>query len=115
MRITRRCGGSQVMKGPPSRGAAPAATSIPVGNCHAAVSAVMAAQTSSRSFADANRTSLSMPSAASGLPAAPAPVMRSPTSRTMRPATASSQRAERWSGCRDGSGATAARAVGEIT
>src|SRR6478672_6154156 len=68
-----------------------------------------------RSFADANRTSLSIPRVASGLPAALARVMSSPTSRTMRPATASSQRAERWSGSRDGSGATADRAVGEIT
>src|SRR3981081_1646952 len=68
-----------------------------------------------RSFADANRTSLSIPRVASGLPAALAPVMSSPTSRTRRPATASSQRAERWSGSRDGSGATADRAVGEIT
>jgi hypothetical protein len=45
-----------------------------------------------RSLADAKRTSLSIPRVASGLPAALAPVMRSPTSRTKRPATASSQR-----------------------
>jgi hypothetical protein len=73
------------------------------------------AANAARSLADANRTSLSIPSVASGLPAALAPVMSSPTSRTMRPATASSQRAERWSGSRDGSGATADSAVGEIT
>ena len=78
------------------------------------VSASSAAN-AARSLADANRTSLSMPSVASGLPAALAPVISSPTSRTRRPATASSQRAERWSGSRDGSGATAERAVGEIT
>ena len=48
-------------------------------------------------------------------PAALAPLTSSPTSRTRRPATASSQRAERWSGSRDGSGATSARALGEIT
>ncbi len=73
------------------------------------------AANAARSFADAKRTSLSMPRVASGLPAALAPVMSSPTSRTRRPATASSQRAERWSGARDGSGATADSAVGEIT
>ena len=73
------------------------------------------AANAARSAADANRTSLSIPSVASGLPAAPAPVMSSPTSPTSRPATASSQRAERWSGSRDGSGATADRAVGEMT
>src|SRR4051794_26889149 len=73
------------------------------------------AANAARCFADAKRTSLSIPRVASGLPAALAPVMRSPTSRTRRPATASSQRAERWSGSRDGSGATDDRAVGEIT
>src|SRR5215213_68111 len=73
------------------------------------------AANAARSAAEANLTSLSMPRVASGLPAALAPVMSSPTSRTMRPATASSQRAERWSGSRDGSGATADRALGEIT
>ena len=136
MRTTRRCGGSHVVIGLPSGGAAPAGISIPVGNCQAAVSAVIAVQTSSgaagrstsrvisnarlmtgapcfvivgwsattnrcerppgaasswyfatrpftasasstanaaRSLADANRTSLSIPSVASGLPAAPRP------------------------------------------
>ncbi len=43
------------------------------------------------------------------------PLIRAPTSRTSRPATASSQRAESRSGERDGSGWTAASAVGEIT
>src|SRR4051812_49954303 len=47
MRITRRCGGSQVVMGAPSGGAAPAEISIPVGNIHAAGSAVIAVQTSS--------------------------------------------------------------------
>ena len=51
--------------------------------------------TAARSLADAKRTSLSMPSVASGLPAAPALAMSSPTSDTRRPATPSSQRAER--------------------
>jgi len=73
------------------------------------------AANAARSFAEANRTSLSIPSVASVWPASPAPLISSPTSRTRRPATASSQRAERWSGSRDGSGATSARAVGEIT
>src|SRR5689334_11778334 len=78
------------------------------------VSASSAAN-AARSLADANRTSLSIPIVASGLPASPERVMSSPTSRTSRPATASSQRAERWSGSRDGSGATSDRAFGEIT
>src|SRR3954468_7563286 len=47
MRITRRCGGSQVVTGAPSGGLAPAGISMPVGNCQAAVSAVIAVQTSS--------------------------------------------------------------------
>src|SRR5215210_6846171 len=47
MRITRRCGGSQVVTGAPSGGEAPAGISIPVGNCQAAGSAVIAVQTSS--------------------------------------------------------------------
>src|ERR1700733_4256049 len=49
MRITRRCGGSQVVMGLPSGGVVPAGISIPVGNCQAAVSAVIAVQTSSGS------------------------------------------------------------------
>src|SRR3954451_20237129 len=47
MRMTRRCGGSQVVTGAPSGGVAPAAISIPVGNIQAATSAVIAVQTSS--------------------------------------------------------------------
>src|SRR3954451_19175001 len=47
MRTTRRFGGSQVVTGAPSGGEEPAGISIPVGNCHAAVSAVIAVQTSS--------------------------------------------------------------------
>src|SRR3954454_7734038 len=47
MRITSRCGGSHVFTGPPSGGALPSGISMPVGNCHAAVSAVIAVQTSS--------------------------------------------------------------------
>src|SRR3954469_5651549 len=50
MRITRRCGGSQVMIGPPSGpsgGAAPAGISMPVGNIQAAGAAVIAVHTSS--------------------------------------------------------------------
>src|SRR5436189_393650 len=47
MRITSRCGGSQVVTGAPSGGAAPAGISIPVGNIHAAGAAVIAVQTSS--------------------------------------------------------------------
>src|SRR4051812_50179156 len=47
MRITRRCGGSHVVAGKPSGGSEPAGISIPVGNCQAAVSAVIAVQTSS--------------------------------------------------------------------
>src|SRR3954451_18730463 len=47
MRITRRRGGSQVVKGASSGGALPAGISIPVGNIHAAGSAVIAVQTSS--------------------------------------------------------------------
>src|SRR5215213_9420315 len=47
MRITSRCGGSQVVTGLPSGGEPPAGISIPVGNCQAAASAVIAVQTSS--------------------------------------------------------------------
>src|SRR5215472_6043284 len=47
MRITSRCGGSHVWTGAPGGGVAPAGISIPVGNCQAAVSAVIAVQTSS--------------------------------------------------------------------
>src|SRR6478752_429925 len=47
MRITRRCGGSQVVTGAPSGGSAPAGISMPVGNIQAAASAVIAVQTSS--------------------------------------------------------------------
>src|ERR1700750_596322 len=47
------------------------------------------AANAARSWADAKRTSLSIPSVASGLPAAVAPVISSPTSLTRRPATAS--------------------------
>src|SRR5205823_3919285 len=68
-----------------------------------------------RSLADANRTSLSIPRVATGLPASLDRVMSSPTSRTSRLATASSQRAERWSGSREGSGATSDNAFGEMT
>src|SRR3954465_6697533 len=47
MRITRRCGGSQGVTGAPPGGGEPAGISMPVGNCQAAVSAVIAVQTSS--------------------------------------------------------------------
>src|SRR3954470_13244831 len=47
MRTTRRCGGSHVFTGPPSGGFSPGGISIPVGNCQAAVSAVIAVHTSS--------------------------------------------------------------------
>jgi hypothetical protein len=65
--------------------------------------------------AEAKRISLSMAKVASRCLAAAAPVMSSPTSRTSLAASASSQRADSWSGDRAGSGATAASAVGEIT
>src|SRR3954454_19119175 len=47
MRMTSRCGGSQVVTGAPSGGSAPAGISMPVGNIHAAGAAVIAVQTSS--------------------------------------------------------------------
>jgi hypothetical protein len=48
------------------------------------------------------------------LPATLEPAISSPTSRTSRPATASSQRAERSSGRRDGSGRRLKNALGAI-
>ena len=65
--------------------------------------------------AEANRTSPSTAKVATRWRALAAPVMRSPTSRTSREATARSQAAETRSGARPGSGSTADSAAGEIT
>ena len=70
---------------------------------------------SARSAAEAKTIWLSMANVATGWPAARARVISSPTSPTSRAARASSHRAESWSEDRPGSGATAARAAGEIT